>query len=95
MQRTRPGILLAYNFLTGQMERTITKSVRDGFKVVMYLKRSRGCGLRYQKVEDQRILFSWTQHTPVTTTLRVIPEPYSAIVSASSGSEKILPQWHT
>ena len=34
------------------------KSVRDVSKVVMYLKRSRGRGLRCRKVEDGRILFS-------------------------------------
>ena len=55
--RTRPDILLACNFLASQMERTTTKSIRDLYRVVTYLKGSRGRGLRYQKVEDPRILF--------------------------------------
>ena len=49
-------ILSARNFLTSQMERTTTKSKRDLYKIVMYLERSGGRGLRYQKFEDPRIL---------------------------------------
>ena len=37
-QRTRPDILLVCNFLASQMERTTTKSIRDLYRIVMYLK---------------------------------------------------------
>ena len=49
-------ILSARNFLTSQMEKTTTKSKRDPCRIGMYLKRSGGRGLRYQKFEDPRIL---------------------------------------
>ena len=55
--RTRPDILLAYNFLSSQITRTTAKSLRDLDRVLNYLSNTRGRGLRYQRVQHPRILF--------------------------------------
>ena len=55
--RTRPDILLACNFLFTLIEQPTQKSLQDLDRVVEYLSKTRGRGLRYTKVRKPRVLF--------------------------------------